>query len=253
MATRKKAAVEPAVLEAKAVKRRVAKNRLLDMFGENGDGGNGEASEHITLKPGSITRPNIKIIAVTIVGTTPYMQLRFPEKARNAIQTKHEAGSQAKSKKTREARDFEQDYQQAFHRLQDGSFGIPCASIRNAMIDACRSADFVMTQAKQAVWCLPDGLDDQDGTTLFRIIGKPRKTIQPVRNANGGTDLRVRPQWDTWSAKVRLKVNLDVLSIADAVNLLMRAGELVGIGEGRIGGTKKGYGQGLGSFSVETG
>lgn len=199
----------------------------------------------------TITPPRMQIVKVRIRGTAPYMQLRFPEKARNTMIETHKAGSQAKSKKKRDARDFEADYKQAFHRLPNGDAGIPCASIRSSMISACRTAGFVMEQAKQAVWCLHDGLDVVDGAALVKIHGKPRQTIMPVRNSGGKTDLRVRPQWDEWHADLRLRVNLDVMSVSDAINLLARAGMLVGIGEGRIGGTKQGYGMGLGSFEVE--
>ena len=52
-------------------------------------------------------------IGFKIVGSSPYMQLRFSQKALDKMQATQEAGQQSKSKKTRNARDFKDDWEEA--------------------------------------------------------------------------------------------------------------------------------------------
>ena len=52
-------------------------------------------------------------------GEAPYMQCRFSQKAIAKIQETHRQGQQARSKRIREARDFDDDYEQAKHKFAD--------------------------------------------------------------------------------------------------------------------------------------
>ena len=191
----------------------------------------------------------LKVLHVVAVGTAPFMQLRFSAKAIAKMRATHEAGSQGKSKKNREKRDFDDDYKQAFHLFPDGTPGIPAAAIRAACISACRTCGFKMTVAKLSVFCLADGLDIVDGAPLIRIYGTPEQTVMPVRNASGVTDLRVRPLWRAWKANIRIRFDEDQFSAGDAFNLLARAGAQVGIGEGRPD-SKESCGMGYGTFDI---
>lgn len=193
---------------------------------------------------------NFGQIQVKIVGIAPYMQARFSQKAMNKIKATHEAGSQAKSKKVREARDFEADYEASKHRFEDGTCGIPAGAFRQACISACRTANFKMTLAKLSIFIEADGLDVVDGTPLIRIHGEPEMSILPVRNATGVMDLRSRAMWKKWHAILRIRFDMDQFSPTDIVNLLTRAGIQVGIGEGRPD-SRESAGMGLGIFHVE--
>ena len=97
-----------------------------------------------------ITAPKIATAEFKIIGTAPYIQLRFSEKAINAMREKHEAGSQANKKKAKEPRDFHEDFLQAQHMSDDATpwNGIPASAFRNGMISACRLVGFKMTLAK---------------------------------------------------------------------------------------------------------
>jgi hypothetical protein len=168
-----------------------------------------------------------------IHGLAPYMQCRFSQKAIAKIQETHRQGSQARSKRVREARDFDEDYRQAMHLFADGTCGIPCAAFRNALISTCRLVGFKMTIAKLSVFIVADGLDIVDGTPLVRIEGTPEQSILPVRNATGVIDLRVRPLWREWAANLTIRYDQEQFSTQDVANLLIRAGRQVGVGEGR--------------------
>jgi hypothetical protein len=194
-----------------------------------------------------ITAPRIHTAEFKIVGTAPYIQLRFSEKAINTMREKHELGSQANKKKAKEARDFNADFVGAQHISDEGWPGIPASAFRNGMISACRLVGFKMTLAKLSVFVLPDGFDKVDGVPLIKIKGKPESHLMHARNATGVCDLRVRAKFWPWSAIVRVQYDADQFTATDAANLMTRVGAQVGIGEGRPD-SKMSAGMGWGTF-----
>lgn len=199
----------------------------------------------------TIKAPNIKALAVTIRGTAPYVQLRFSEKAQNTIKEKMLMGGAAKSKKNREARNFEDDFKGAQHFSTNGWNGIPAAAFRSGLISACRLVGFKMTLAKLSLFVMADGFDAVDGTPLIKIKGKPEKCEHMVRNATGVVDLRVRAMWREWSAELKVQYDADQFTQTDVINLLQRVGTQVGIGEGRPD-SKNSTGMGWGTFTIES-
>jgi hypothetical protein len=197
----------------------------------------------------TITAPRISTATFHLRGTAPFMQARFSQKAMAAMAAKMQAGSTAKGKRVREARDFDQDFEDAKHVSIDGWCGIPAGAFRAAMISACRLVGFKMTLAKLSVFIEHDGLDRVDQTPLVRIIGEPIKNTMPVRNANMAFDLRVRPLWPEWSCKLRVRFDSDQFRLEDVANLLHRVGEQVGIGEGRPD-SRQSIGLGYGLFEI---
>ena len=197
-----------------------------------------------------ITAPNIKTAQFKIIGTAPYVQLRFSEKAMRMMQEKMEAGGTAKSKKQRAARDFDDDFKQALNVSEEGWHGIHAPAFRNAMVDDCRLVNFKMTLAKLSIFVTHDGLDAVDSAPLIRIEGTPVKMVSSVRNATGVADLRVRAKFFPWSAVLNVQYDADQFTVTDVANLLARVGMQVGIGEGRPN-SKASCGMGFGTFIVE--
>jgi hypothetical protein len=196
-----------------------------------------------------ITAPNLQVAIFGVVGVSPYVQHKFSAKARREMMTNHEAGSQAKTKKKREQRDFAAEYLAAMHISMEGWCGIPAPSFRNAMIDACRLVQFKMTFARLSIFIIPDGFDVDDGTPLVKIVGDPEKHEASVRLESGVCSVVVRPMWRRWSCDLRVSWDLDQFSLEDVSNLLERAGQQVGIGEGR-NCSRKSNGVGWGCFTV---
>ena len=197
---------------------------------------NGAAAKTTAATPtaGVIIRPLVEMTAAfRLIGTAPYMQGRFSQKGIAKIQETRRQGQQSRSRRVREARDFDEDYRQAMHIMEDGSHGIPCSAFRNALISTCRVVGFKMTIAKLSIFIQKDGLDVVDGTPLVRIEGEPEQSLLPVRNATGVIDLRIRPLWREWAVNLRIRCDAEQFSAADVTNLLIRAGRQVGIGEGR--------------------
>lgn len=198
-----------------------------------------------------ISPPRIEIIEARIVGLSPFVQLKFSQKAKNLMMGRMAEGSAARSKKNRTARDFNEDYEAAIHRDAEGWPGIPAAAFRNAMISACRMVGFKMTIAKMSVFILADGTDAEDGTPLVKIEGTPERIDSMVRNATGVADVRIRAMWREWAANLRVQYDRDQFTRQDVINLLMRAGLQVGVGEGRPD-SKASAGMGWGQFKIET-
>jgi hypothetical protein len=206
---------------------------------------NPERVDNVTIKAPAITTAKFGII-----GTAPYVQLRFSQKAINAMMEKHKAGSQANKKKAKEARDFDEDFRQAQHVSTEGWAGIPASAFRNGLISACRLVGFKMTLAKLSLFVGEDGFDSVDAIPLIKIDGTPEPLIMHARNATGVCDIRVRAKFWPWSAELRVSYDSDQFSATDVANLLMRVGQQVGIGEGRPD-SKMSAGMGWGTFRLE--
>lgn len=212
----------------------------------NESDGGAKPKEVITITP-----PNFGTAELTIVGTAPYVQARFSAKAMQAMRAKQQAGSTARKGTKREARDFDADFREAQHFSTQGWVGIPAAALRNACIDVCRMVGYKMTLAKMSIFIEADGHDQVDGAPLVKLdAAPPERTDMAVRNATGVADIRVRPMWREWSAKVRVRFDADQFTLSDVVNLIARAGMQVGIGEGRPF-SKDSNGLGYGLFRIE--
>lgn len=199
-----------------------------------------------------IKAPNIQTATFRIIGTAPLVQAKFSQKAKEQMMATQAAGSQAKSKKVREAKDFDATCDGSVHYSREGWVGIPAGAFRAAMISACRLVGFKMTLAKLSLFIEADGFDRDEGTPLVKLIAKKyRRVDMHVRNATGVIDIRSRPMWDEWEADVRIKFDGDQFTLADVSNLLSRVGAQVGLCEGRPD-SKSSAGMGWGTFRLAT-
>jgi hypothetical protein len=202
-------------------------------------------SEAVAVRP-----LNFQSVTLRLTGTSPYVQHKFSRKAKELIIAAQESGARARSKRMREAKDFDEVYRESMHVSREGWVGIPAACFRDGAIAACRTVGYKMTHAKLALFIRPDGFDADDGTPLVRIQGEPRRHIAPARNADGSVDIRCRPMWESWAADITIEYDADMFSESDVLNLMIRVGRQVGIGEGRPD-SKKSAGLGWGLFAVE--
>jgi hypothetical protein len=178
-----------------------------------------------------------------------------------------EAQTRQRSKrKIRPAREFEREVEDKTYRAQDGWPGLPASSLRNAIIDACKTTDITMTSMRRAVFIRGQGSDHRDGRALLEILrangngkakgGKgtaefyePTMDIQPVKIGMATTTISARPRWDDWEIIAEIEFDSDAISAESLHNLLQRAGSLIGIGEGRPD-SKKSHGTNNGRFEV---
>lgn len=196
----------------------------------------------------TVNAPNIQTIVVAIRGLTQYVQHRFSEKQRKTMLDK-QTDPTNRGKKTRDPKNLDELYHAAMYKTEDGSHGIPASAFRNAMIDACRLAGLKMTEARMTVFVQHDGVDAVDGTPLVFIEGDPEPLVLPTRNQTGVADIRVRPRWREWGARVKVVYDADQINAESVVNLLHRAGLQVGVGEGRPF-SRRSAGMGWGTFEI---
>ena len=205
-----------------------------------------EKVEAVTISP-----PKFNKLTLKLIGTSPYMQSKFPSKVGIQMREKMMAGSTANKGKKREPRDFDADFLGAQHISSEGWIGIPASAFRIAAVDACRVCGFKMTIGKMSIFAEADGLDAEDATPLVRLEAPaPEVSSLPVRNATGVVDIRVRPMWREWGCTLRVTYDGDQFTKSDVINLMTRVGVQVGVGEGRPF-SKSSCGLGFGTFKVE--
>ncbi len=195
-----------------------------------------------------IPEPDIRQMKATIIGDTPLVVHRFPEKARKEMEAK-----QAKlAKKARPKREPEQEFNQARYTIKKGVDGWPANGVKLAMVNAIRYVgDTNMTFAKGLffVWG-PDAHRD-----MLIITSKPPKMrtdiVRVPPGPKGAADMRYRPEYTKWSIDLIIGYNADLLSAQQLLNLLDLAGMHVGIGEMRPGAPVKSGTNGM--FKVKRG
>lgn len=196
-----------------------------------------QATDVIRLEP--ISTPTV---GFTVEGLSPLCTHAWSEKARKQMRD----AQQSRTRKKKEPKDPQAEYESAFYRLEDGSPGIPAAAFKSAIISGARSFEGVtMTLLKQAVYVIGEGAEQ-----LLRINGEPEMWESPVRVGMGTADLRYRPRFFPWSVDLRVRFNANVLT-AQAVATLLDAGGMAGVGEWRPSAPKSNTGS-YGTFHVAT-
>lgn len=192
---------------------------------------------------------DMRVVRFRVKGISMLVQQKFWKKAE--VMAQQEKGSTAKTKKNRVARDFQADFLKSAHKSKEGWYGVPAAAFRNACIDACRMVGFKMTEAKMSIFVEADGYDSDDGQPLVRLIaGEPHRLDSAVRNSNKSIDIRARPAWHEWAFDLRIRYDAGQFTETDIANLVERAGQQVGIGEGRPF-SKVSAGLGYGLFTIK--
>ena len=198
----------------------------------------------------TISPPNFQTATFQLVGTAPLVIHRFSSKIQKELEEKQEEGKSSSSKKKRKPKSSEDSYNEARYISKEGWDGFNASSIRNAMISSCRLVSYKMTTAKMSVFVVADGCDAiESQIPLVRIIGKPVMQQDMARTATGSVYVTVRPAYHNWRAKVQIRWDADQFQLADVANLLSRAGQQVGIGEGRPD-SKNSAGMGWGTFEL---
>lgn len=209
-------------------------------------------SKATTVQAVTIKAPNFQTAKFTIKGEAPLVLHRWSEKAKREMAKKQETGKASSSVRHREAQDLNEVFNAARYVSKDGWDGFHAASIRNAMISACRLVGYKMTLAKLSLFVVPDGWDAKEPQIpLIRINGTAVRQDDLARVDNGNPYVTVRPVYHNWSADVTIRWDADQFTVQDVANLLSRVGQQVGIGEGRPD-SKNSAGMGWGLFTVES-
>jgi hypothetical protein len=174
---------------------------------------------------------------IPIEGTAPLIQFNFGAKARQ-IMLDRQQGKVIE----REPKQPEELFQAALYPLPGDRYGHPAVAFKNAIVGGVRffrGSKLTMTAVKPALFVRGEGPD-----ALVPIDGVPKMREDPVRNANGGTDLRFRPVFWPWTATLQIVYVRNTFSLESLV-ALVDAGGNVGVGEWRPE-----RGGGFGTFMV---
>lgn len=177
----------------------------------------------------SINKIGTETLRVPLVGTAPLIVHKFSEKAKRQML---DAMQGRKTPKT--AKDPEADYESAFYRLDDSTYGFPVIAFKAASVGACRffGKQMPMTLARQCIFFDAE-FSKKDGQKLARIDGEPHMREDVVRVGMGGTDLRYRPEFTEWSTAIDVIYVKSMLTRDSVVSLIEAGGLGVGVGEWR--------------------
>lgn len=176
----------------------------------------------VELKP-----MNLKKVVIEIEGDSPLIVHAFSAKAKKEMLDK----MQKKAKQARGARDPNQDYEEAFYRLEAkkgeiGKPGFPTIGFKASAVSAGGrfSEGLKMTEMR--------GSFHIEGE-LVEIIGEPNMREDAVRVGMGAADLRYRPEFKHWKTYLPIRYNADKISLDQLINIFNLAGFGVGVGEWR--------------------
>lgn len=176
-----------------------------------------------------IDRIAAETIRVPIIGTTPLIVHRFSEKAKRQMLDNMQG-----RKSPKETKDPQAEYEAAFYRLKDDSYGFPVVAFKLATVGGARFYPrnaVTMTALKQFIFFR--GEVGSDGQGLAKIEGTPHMREDVVRVGRGGTDLRYRPQFSEWSTVLDVTYVTSALTRGSVLSLIDAGGMGVGVGEWR--------------------
>ena len=173
----------------------------------------------------AISRLAEETLLVPIIGTTPLIVHNFSEKSKRTMLDSFQGRKTPKTPKDPEA-----EYEAAFYRCKDGSYGFPANGFKLATIDASRfyGKDVTKVGLRQFLFIFGENMD-----TMVKIDGEPHMREDVVRVGQGGTDLRYRPEFTEWSTALQVVYFTSVLTRDSVLSLIDAGGMGVGIGEWR--------------------
>jgi len=214
---------------------------------------NRETAEPAKIKVASIATPEVFIPRLTIdhafieiVGTSSLICHAFPDKEkarmRHSRQTDEsiQPKEKGKSRKIRDVRDFEAEYQASMYPIDGGKYGFPAIAFKRAIVAACRQiSNLEMTMANRIIFVT--GSHQSKGFDCVEIVGKPRMREDIVRLAgiDKPPDIRYRAEFMPWKATLHIEFNRLMISLDGIYNLVQYAGWSEGVGEQRPSAPKK--------------
>jgi hypothetical protein len=158
---------------------------------------------------------------VEIEGTTSLIQNRFTDEKLDKIEASR-AGTDTEGR-TRVKRD--EVWRAAAYKV-GGKYAHPSVGLHEAMVDASRILKMSKINANLVMGAitLPDD---------YLMLGgdAPTERRDRTRTSTGGLDLRYRPEYLKWGAKVLIEYDSAKLGPAQILTLLNAAGKYVGLGE----------------------
>lgn len=171
----------------------------------------------------------VETLDVTIRGTSPFIVHAWSKKAKgemlNAQQMTKEEKKKAKEK--RAAKDPQADFEESKYII-DGKDSFPTIAVKKAMVDAGFALGVSRAVVRQALYIVGDYFVIEHTKCVMR-----EDTVRVGPFTNRQADLRYRPEYQDWSAKLKFRYRTDMIDRLQLISLLQSAGFSVGLGEWR--------------------
>jgi hypothetical protein len=204
------------------------------------------SSKATKAEPIIIKVPEIKILKVTVVGTTPLVTHAWGKKLDALEAGQKEKDSGTAPKKRRKVRDPMAECKDAMYWIGPGQTkpAVQAVAFKRAMVGACRYVEGLdMVYARGLFFVLGD---------LLPLKGKWRMRTDPVRvpPKTGSADVRYRPEFPKWEVELSIQYNANLLNEQQILNLLALAGLHQGVGEMRPSAREKDFTFGM--FTIKS-
>lgn len=170
-----------------------------------------------------IRRPDLQTVEIPLEGLSPLIVNRWSEKAMRQIE-ENQQGKVKMPRGKKEPRNPEAEFLASSYRLGDGDYGFPAGAFRKAAISAVRNVDGMTMAFAKGLFVCPDEY-------VQLITGEPEMDVRPVRLQSGVADLRYRAKFWPWSCVLKIRFFAGATSAEQIANLMIIAGECVGVGE----------------------
>ena len=163
----------------------------------------------MTIAQIQVDPPDIRVLSLDIegLGGTGLLTHNMSEKARKQMRDKHAL----KGKQPRGVRDIEAEYAAAHYRLPDGSSGLPCAAFKKAAVRAAKGVTgLTMTDTRMSFFVLADDRCTT-GIDCVRINSNQVELREDTVSVQGSKDLRYRPEFRNWSARLQISYNAGII------------------------------------------
>ena len=176
-----------------------------------------------------ISKIDTETLRVPIVGTSPLIVHKFSEKAKRQMLDAMQGRKTPKEPKNPEA-----EYEAAFYRHDDDTYGFPVIAFKAATVGGARfyGKSISMTALRQFVFFDAE-FSKAAGQKLARIVGEPIMREDVCTVGMGGKDLRYRPEFRDWSTTVEVTYVRSMLTRESVLSLIEAGGMGVGVGEWR--------------------
>ena len=173
-----------------------------------------------------INPPNFQQVELMVTGLTPLIQNKMKE---STMKEMEDVRTGKAKKSTRKAIDPKKSMLESSYLQDDGSFGFPASAFKQCAVRAGKGLGIAMTDTRTLFFVIPTAPDGECVTIKSK---KPILRKDPV-NVKTGKDLRFRPEFRNWKAKLLVRYDADRVTVEQVANLLNYGGQTVGVGEWR--------------------
>jgi len=174
-----------------------------------------------TNKKVFIKKPEFQNINVSIKGITPLLMERD-----DGVAAKIYEGKKSKKIVKEDTRSEEEKVESKIHKLSDGSVGYPSSGFSTGM----RKVAYEII-GKQGSMIVKEGVRFLE--PMIPIKYKKMEVTEHIGRQSGVSRCPrriLRPQFNEWSCILKIKVNLNIISIEQVINLINETGLRRGIG-----------------------